>query len=178
VDVIKEDGTPLEDYTYSYRMHHPFDQVQFVIDDLKRSASSRRAIIGVRDIVVDHRLQNPACLQNIQFFIRNGRLDCCVMFRSNDFAQAFFMNAWAFIRLQERIADVLGVPVGTYSHTSNSMHVYEKSFAMFAGYVEQIKTRSLAELTYDYEDLFRDMMEEYDDEITGGFAKIRSGYGI
>jgi thymidylate synthase len=178
VDARKEDDAALEDYTYSYRMHQPFDQVQFVIDDLRRSASSRRAIIGVRDNAVDHQLLNPACLQNMQFFIRNGKLDCCVMFRSNDFAQAFFMNAWAFIRLQERIAETLGVPVGTYSHTSNSMHVYEKNFAMFGGYVEQIKARSLEELTYDYEDLFKDMMEEYDDEIAAGFARIRAVHGI
>ncbi|MDR1422863.1 MAG: thymidylate synthase [Coriobacteriales bacterium] len=178
VDVTKEDGTPLEDYTYSWRMHHPFDQVRFVLDDLRRSASSRRAIIGIRDNDTDHRLQNPACLQNLQFFIRDGKLDCCVMFRSNDFAQAFFMNAWAFIRLQERLAAKLGVGVGTYSHTSNSMHVYGKSFGLFEGYVEQIRARPHEELCYDYEDLFKDMMEEYDAEIAAGFARVRAAYGL
>lgn len=177
-DVVKEDGTPLEDYTYSHRMHNPFDQVAFVVEDLRRSSSSRRAIIGIRDNVVDHKLSNPACLQNMQFFIRNGKLDCCVMFRSNDFAQAFFMNAWAFIRLQEKIAAELGIPVGTYSHTSNSMHVYEKNFAMFEGYVTQIKERTHEELTYNYEDVFKDMMEEYDDEIVEGFERIKASYGI
>jgi thymidylate synthase len=179
-EVIKENGERLEDYTYSQRIRKSFgyDQIRFVIDELKRSPSSRRAVIGVRDNVDDHALANPACLQSIQYFIRDGRLDCCVLFRSNDFAQAFFMNAFGLISLQEKIAGALGVPVGTYSHTSNSMHVYERNFDMFSGYAAKIQHSDPSDLVYEYEGMFKDIMEDYDEEIINDWNNVKAKYGV
>ena len=152
----------IEDYTYHKRMIHPIDQIEFVKNDLKRNKemSSRRAVIGIRDNGQDTNLDNPACLQNIQFFVREGKLDMCVLFRSNDFVNAFFMNAFALICLQEKIANELGIPVGTYSHTSNSMHAYEKDFAMFDGFAKRIQEESIEDLTYSYEGFFKTLMDE------------------
>jgi hypothetical protein len=50
------------------------------------------------------------------------------------------MNAFAFIRLQEKVAAKLGVGIGSYSHRSNSMHAYEKDFPLIEGYVKRIET--------------------------------------
>ncbi|MCL2826084.1 MAG: thymidylate synthase, partial [Eggerthellaceae bacterium] len=151
----------LEDYTYHHRMVKPVDQIAFAIGELQRNPemSSRRAVIGIRDNLQDMRLANPACLQNIQFLVRDGKLDMCVLFRSNDFAQAFFMNAFALICLQESVASKLGVPVGTYSQTSNSMHVYEQNFETFQAYAQKVATEPLEDLTYDYEGFFKEIMD-------------------
>ena len=183
VDVeLERDGKleALEDYTYHHRMIKPTDQIAFIIEELQRNEamSSRRAVIGVRDNQHDARLSNPACLQNIQFFVRDGRLDMCVLFRSNDFAQAFFMNAFGLICLQENIANQLNVPVGTYSQTSNSMHVYQQNFEMFNAFAKQVSEQPIEELTYNYEGFFKPMMDSERESILADFFKLRAKYGL
>ena len=142
------------------------DQVQFVINELKRNPSSRRAVIVIRDVSIDANSDDPACLQHIQYLIRDGKLDCKVLFRSNDACKATFMNAFALICLQERIAKELGVEVGEYVHRANSFHCYEQDFEMLKGYVSRIqKVEDEYDVCFDYEDDWQDAMEEYRDEI-------------
>ncbi len=144
------------DYTY----HDRFAKyLPFVIDELKRNAESRRAIISVRDNEADTRSKDAACLQSIQFFIREGKLDCMTLFRSNDLPEAFFFNAFALIMLQEKVAAALGVPAGTYTHRSNSMHCYEKDFPLLKNYVKAINEKPYENLCYDYEDEWDELME-------------------
>jgi len=170
----------LEDYTYHHRMTRPIDQIAFAVGELRRNPemSSRRAVIGIRDNLVDEQLSNPACLQNIQFFVREGRLDMCVLFRSNDFAQAFFMNAFALTCLQEKVAGELGVPVGTYSQTSNSMHVYEQNFEIFNAYAKKVAEEPIEDLTYEYEGFFKEMMDAEREGILEDFKELRYKHGL
>jgi len=175
LDFVVGKGENLWEYTYHLR-YAPW--LNGAIADLKREPNSRRAVISTRDNAVDGGNTHPACLQNIQFFLRGGRLDCCVLFRSNDLPEAFFMNAFALIRLQERVAAELGVPVGTYSHRSNSMHVYEKNFAMFFSFVDKIRQAPPEDLVYQYEGYFDEMMMEYDPEIMAMVAAKREQYGV
>ena len=152
------------DYTYHQRME---SQLPWIMDELKRNPDSRRAIISIRN-ETDMTLASPACLQSIQFFIRNGRLHCKVLFRSNDAAKAAFMNAFALIMLQRRIAGLLGVPVGSYTHRANSFHVYERDYEMFDGYVRRISSAGASgqrNLAYDYEGGWDELMEEARPEI-------------
>ena len=144
-------------YTYHSRMA---DQFSFILDDLRRNPDSRRAVIGVRDNLHDGDVQNdsPACLQHIQYFIREGKLHCKVLFRSNDAVKASFMNAFALICLQERFAKELGVPVGSYTHRANSYHVYERDYTLLSDYVSRI--RQGGELCYDYRGEWDELMEE------------------
>ena len=173
LDFVIGKADNLWEYTYHQR-YAP--QLDFVISDLKREPYSRRAIMSIREFEVDSANDHPACLQSIQYFIRDGKLDCCVLFRSNDLPEAFFMNAFALIRLQEKVAEELGVPIGSYSHRSNSMHVYEKNFGLIAGYVNRIDTEPEADLLYDYEGFFKDMMAEADSEILEMVRQKREQY--
>jgi thymidylate synthase len=96
----------------------------------------------------------------MQFFIRDESLLCKVLMRSNDATEATFMNAFAFIMLQKYIADELGVKTGSYTHRANSFHCYEKDFKLLEQYARGIKEKSLPELTYDYDDYYKELMEE------------------
>ena len=174
LDFLVGKGDTLWEYTYHER-YAP--QLDFIISELKREPFSRRAIMSIRDFDVDSSNSHPACLQSIQYFIRDGRLDCCVLFRSNDLPEAFFMNAFALIRLQERVAAELGAPVGAYSHRSNSMHAYEKNFGLIEGFVKKIETEPEESLLYGYEGFFKDMMAEHDAEIADMVRKKREQYG-
>lgn len=145
------------EYTYHNRFAY---QLPFIIAELKRNPDTRRAIMNIRDFEVDSKNNDPACLQSIQYFIRGGKLHCKVMMRSNDAAQASFMNAFAFIMLQQKVADELGIPVGSYTHRANSFHCYERNFPLLRQYVDSIKSKSEDDITYEYEDFYKDMMEE------------------
>ena len=155
------------DYTYHSRMS---EQIDFIVDELRRNPESRRAVIDIRDWKTDIQKDSPACLQHIQYFIRGGRLHCKVLFRSNDAPKASFMNAFALIMLQKRFADRLQVQIGSYTHRANSYHVYEKDFPLLSGFVSRIK--SGGEVTYDYMGDWDAQMEEAKAEIDV-FVKAR-----
>lgn len=150
-------------YTYHDRMvRYPVDnqidfpnnwclnQLDFIIYELKRNPESRRAVIDVRDNSQDMYSEDPACLQHIQFFIRDNKLHMKVLFRSNDACKATFMNAFALIMLEKRISDELGIEVGTYTHRANSYHCYERDFNMLDGYCKRIYDEDPDDLTYSY----------------------------
>ena len=160
-------------WVYTYHQRYA-DQLQFVVDDLKRNPSSRRAVMLVRDKNADMASDDPACLQHIQYFIRNNRLCCKVLFRSNDACKAAFMNAFALICLQKKIADELGIEVGSYTHRANSFHCYEKDFHLLEGYIKRIKSGDEEDVTFDYEDGWDEMMEEARPEIFKAVEELKS----
>ena len=141
-------------YTYHDRIGY---QYQFIINELRRNPESRRAVIDVRRHA-DMKHNEPACLQHIQYFIRDNKLHCKVLFRSNDACKATFMNAFALIMLQKRIAEELGVEVGTYTHRANSFHCYGKDLPLLVGYVKRLLHNE--ESTYDYVGEWEELMEE------------------
>jgi thymidylate synthase len=166
LDFIVGKADNLWEYTYHQRYAH---QLPFVLEELKRDKYTRRAVMSIRDFGVDSTNEHPACLQSIQFFIRPHHetgadaLDMHVLFRSNDLPEAFYFNAFALIRLQEKVAGELGIGVGTYAHRSNSMHVYEKNYPMFESFVKKIEEvggPDASEITYAYEGFFKDMMTD------------------
>jgi thymidylate synthase len=71
------------EYTYHDRYAR---QLPFILAELRRNPDTRRAIMNIRDFEVDSKNADPACLQSIQYFIREGKLHCKVMMRSNDAA--------------------------------------------------------------------------------------------
>lgn len=155
-------------YTYHSRMIEwgaGIDQYRFVCEELKRNPSSRRAVIDFRYNPADIISGDPACLQHIQYFIRDGALDCKVLFRSNDAVKATAMNAFALIMLQKRLADELGVEVGTYTHRANSFHAYERDFKALEYAVQRIKMKDEPKPAICYKHGWDELMEEAKPEI-------------
>ncbi len=157
-------------YTYHSRMA---EQIPFILQELRRNPDSRRAVIDVRDWKHDAGNDNPACLQHLQFFIRGGKLHLKVLFRSNDACKATYMNAFALIMLQKRIAEELGVEMGSYTHRANSFHCYERDLPLLEGYVRRI--RQDEDITYDYAGEWELLMEEARPEIAAAVEKLRKG---
>lgn len=125
-------------YTYHRRMEK---WKQGVIDELRRDPSSRRAVIAIRDNAKDIGSGDPACLQTLQYMIRDEKLHCWVMFRSNDAVKACFMNMFALVMLQKEFADALGVEVGSYTHIATSWHCYPQDRDMLRSWVKQLQVR-------------------------------------
>ena len=157
-------------YTYHQRMEK---QLPFIIRELKRNPDSRRAVIDVRDWLTDSESADPACLQHIQYFIRENKLHCKVLFRSNDACKAAFMNMFALIMLQKRVADELGVETGTYTHRANSYHVYARDYAVLEEYVRRIQSGN--PMTYSYDGEWQELMELSKPEIARAVEKLKGG---
>ena len=149
-------------YTYHRRME---EQIPWVKEELQRNPDSRRAVIDIRS-PEDLESDSPACLQHIHYLVRDNALHCKTLFRSNDACKATFMNMFALILLQKSIADELGVEMGTYTHRANSFHCYERDFGLLGGYLNRIEgAKNADELCYSYEDDWRELMEDSQEEI-------------
>lgn len=161
----------IERGNWAYTYHSRYEsQYQFIIDELRRNPWSRRAVMDIRTLE-DMGSNDPACWQHAQYFIRDNTLHCKILFRSNDACKATYMNTFALIMLQKRIADTLGVKMGTYTHRANSFHCYERDFNMLAGYVKRIKNGE--DITFDFEDDWDELMEEERPSISEMVEKLR-----
>ncbi len=111
--------------------------------------------------------------------IRDGQLHCKVLFRSNDACKATFMNAFALILLQKRIADTLDTEMGSYTHRANSFHCYARDFAMLDGYCARIRSGEVDaerdDLTFSYADDWAEQMLDAQEEIRAKVAALKSG---
>jgi thymidylate synthase len=159
------------EYTYHQRMEK---QLPWVIEELRRNPDTRRAVISIRSDE-DMHTGSPACLQSIHYLIRGGKLHCKVLFRSNDATKAAFMNAFALVLLQKRIADAVGVDMGTYTHRANSFHVYERDYGLFDGYIKRL--HSDAEVTYRYAGEWDELMAEARPDIAEMVRQLREKKG-
>lgn len=163
-----------EPYTYHDRIMSEYD---LCIEELKRSPLTTRAVINVRSFI-DVFTPDPACLQHIQFMIRNGKLNMTVLFRSNDAVKATFMNAFALIMLQKKAADEIGVEVGSYTHIANSFHCYKEDYAMLDGYIKRMYPVSGCTVNYTGDDGWKEIMDEEKPEILAEMEELKKRNGI
>ena len=117
-----------------------FVQWDWVKSELQKDPDSRRAVIHIRtpdDSI--HASKDVPCTLSLQFFLRDRKLHLHVSMRSSDIILGIAYDVPAFTTLQELMANELGVELGEYVHTSNSLHCYERDFAM----LEEIAKSSL-----------------------------------
>lgn len=129
-DKISDDGeTSNSAYGYVLKYKHGFDQIETIIDLLKSDPSSRRAIINFNTPNSKVKTtKDEICTICLAFQIRDNKLDCTAVMRSNDVIFGLTYDLSYFIMLQKYIADRLGVRYGSYTHIAFSMHVYSKDW--------------------------------------------------
>ena len=115
-------------YTYGERLNKyngTLDQVQYIINDLKRDKNSRRAFATTLIPEIDTNSSNPPCLNLIQILVdTNNKVNMFSVFRSHDIFKAGISNAYGLKALQEKIATELNLETGILAITSNSAHIY------------------------------------------------------
>ena len=102
---------------------HCFDQVAQVIDTLERDPYSRRAAIDFN--VPDagrFGTKDEICAIALVFELREGRLDCTGIMRSDDVWLGTPYDVVLFTELQKHIANELGAAYGKYTHFAVSLH--------------------------------------------------------
>lgn len=107
------------------------DQLAHVIDILQADPLSRRAVISIYEAedtgVVS---KDIPCNTQLQFFSRLGELHMTVTVRSNDVMWGWSgINAFEWSTMQEIVASVLGISVGTLTFNIGSLHLYAPHWA-------------------------------------------------
>lgn len=116
-------------YYSSGDIYDELDQLEILIDHLRRKPSSRRAVLQMwnaqDDLLKVESSKDTCCNLCVMFAQREGRLDMTVINRSNDMIWgALGANYVHFGFLQEYVACALGVEVGCYNQVTNNLHVY------------------------------------------------------
>ena len=108
-----------------------FSQWDYIKNELKLDPDSRRAVVHIRSPwdSVEAKLDVP-CTLSLQFFIREEKLHLVAHMRSSDLILGIAYDIPAFTMMQELMAYELGIGVGTYTHVSNSLHIYERHYEM------------------------------------------------
>lgn len=116
-------------YTYNERLWFN-DQLTKVVDRLKEDPDSRQLWISLWNPAIDPDklggVSRVPCSLGYSIQVREGKLNLHYLMRSCDFATHFRNDIYLAIKLQEWIADITGYPVGDFTHTIFSLHVYHK----------------------------------------------------
>ena len=167
------------EYTYHQRLFgysfprstEIFDQIELLSEKLAKTPHTRRAQAITWKVWEDNFCYDPACLQSIWCRLLQADddqwlLNMNVRFRSNDAYKAAFMNMFALIQLQAKIAERISalsgktVKLGRYVHQADSYHIYGAYFKEFEGrFLRALGTRSFEQRTFRYEAV-KDLMEE------------------
>lgn len=111
-----------------------FDQVAQVIDTLRRVPTSRRAVINFNVPNPDRfETLDEICTIALVFELRDGKLDCTGIMRSNDIWLGTPYDVVFFTELQKHIANELGVAYGKYTHFAVSLHAYTRDIDSVRG---------------------------------------------
>jgi|TARA_R110000851_G_scaffold31285_1_gene84737 thymidylate synthase len=101
------------------------NQIDYVIDLLKRQPDTRQAVITILDMKEhDTFTFDTPCTYAIQFTIVKNRLNMCVTMRSNDLWYGFCNDQYQFSKLQEMMSNELEIEIGTYYHFAHNLHLY------------------------------------------------------
>jgi thymidylate synthase len=189
-------------FAYQVPTFRPFDQIETLCRKLAQTPYTRRAQAVTWMVWEDNDCYDPACMQSIWCRIveesknqgveksKGEALDSStldsrppdsstpflnmnVRFRSNDAYKAAFMNIFALVQLQQKIAnrvsELSGKPVrvGRYCHLADSYHLYGSYFREFESrFLTALEKRTFEQRTLRYEDL-REVMEDARPAILG-----------
>ncbi len=128
-----EDGSTIRGSCYGHRIftqtHESRSQWEQIVELLQKDPASRRAVLNFQEQPED--LVNEKdipCASTMQFLIRDSRLHAITCMRSNDAIWGLPYDVFLFTMFQELLASELGLPLGTYTHTVGSLHLYERHF--------------------------------------------------
>ena len=129
-------------YGYRWRNHFGYDQLEYIIKELKANPASRRCVLALWDgfdageqggySAYEGDLKRALaggkdvpCNTHVYFRMNDGKLEMTVCNRSNDAVWGTYgANAVHFSMLQEYLAGHIGCPVGRYYQVANNFHAY------------------------------------------------------
>lgn len=129
---------------------HEVDQIQYVIDQLKKNPYSRRLVVSAWEPGNATTSKLPPCHYSFAFNVSDGKLNCHLTQRSGDIALGIPFNLAAYSILTQIIAQETNLELGFFAHTIIDAHIYvaDKGSKMeqydhIEGLREQLKRKPL-----------------------------------
>lgn len=101
-----------------------FDQVGWVINEIKQNPNSRRLVISAWHPANAVISKLPPCHYTFTFNVNNGKLNCHLTQRSGDIALGIPFNLAAYSMLTQIIAQETNLDLGYFAHTIVDAHIY------------------------------------------------------
>lgn len=117
----------------------PIDQYKACLEELRSDPSSRRAVMTFGIPSVDLKSENRPCMRELQFLIRDGRVEGHVDFRSHDMVRAWKLNMIGIAKIVARMAADLGLEPGLISVVSKSAHFYWRDLGYMRAQIRRYK---------------------------------------
>jgi len=100
------------------------DQLNEVIENIKRSPDSRRLIVSAWNVGELDKMALPPCHILFQFYVSAGKLSCQLYQRSCDIFLGIPFNIASYSLLTMMIARVTDLKAGEFIHTLGDAHIY------------------------------------------------------
>lgn len=100
------------------------DQIQNVIDEIKRNPDSRRLIVSAWNPEDIPFVALPPCHTMFQFYVTDGKLSCQLYQRSGDIFLGVPFNIASYALLTSLIAKECGLEPDEFIHTLGDAHIY------------------------------------------------------
>jgi len=124
-------------YGFRWRHHFGYDQLDLIVENLKKNPNDRRQVLAMWDATSSYDFEQLSDLQNqnskdlpcnTHAYVAinpDGRLELTVINRSNDLVWGLLgANCVHFSWLQEYLAARIGVPMGSMFTLTNNLHGY------------------------------------------------------
>jgi len=102
-----------------------FDQIEHVIDEIKKNPDSRRLIVNAWNVLDINSMALPPCHVLFQFYVNDGELSCQLYQRSADLFLGVPFNIASYSLLTLMVAQVCGLRPGDFVHTFGDLHLYQ-----------------------------------------------------
>ena len=105
-----------------------FDQITWLIEELKNNPDSRRLILSAWSAEQIERMALPPCHTLSQFRVVNGKLHCQLYQRSADMFLGVPFNIASYSLLTHMLAQISNLKVGNFIWTGGDCHIYENHY--------------------------------------------------
>lgn len=160
---IQQSHAPIAETGEKVAPVEEIDQIQFVINEIKKNPHSRRLVVTAWEPGNAERSKLPPCHYSFAFNVNplpapgvRGKLNCHLTQRSGDIALGIPFNLACYATLTQMIAQECDLDVGFFAHTIIDAHIYAAdagtptaAYDHRAGLIEQLKRepRPLPRLT-------------------------------
>lgn len=145
-DRMSDDGEHVNsNYGYLIKKYYGFDQFDMCYKMLAADPNSRQAIMHYKPPIdfFTYKSKDVPCTISQQFFIRDNKLHTIVTMRSNDIWNGVPYDIFFFTCNQIKLAMMLNIDIGTYTHNSGSLHMYKRDYETALKNEKKLSSRGL-----------------------------------
>lgn len=145
-DVWVEHCTKVKDWTgdmgriYGYQWRkRKRDQIVYLLNSIKSNPNSRYHILESwnADDIQDNNMALPPCHKQMQFFVRDNKLDMMFYIRSNDVPLGNPFNVACYAAILQLFCLLTGYEPGVLTYVGGDVHIYENQIEAIQTQIER-----------------------------------------